>query len=238
MGTIKACAREILRWAAIALCGGYGVWNLFQMGAGIVRRWNGDWFGTILALAFLLLFVSPFLAVAVICWRRRYHQLFLVIGVIGTLAIFGLLNALPEWFGMFEFFRSMESDSPLASIGFPVGFVEVPLVLLSVFAPIYAAAWFFRFCHDLAQRTAPGGNAAPRPRTRATFWLVWLGVILMFVPTTVGMLLTFRLLTQSSAGEIPQQPLQDLLRWSIGLSATGILLLFLGLVRRRPIPEP
>jgi len=38
MGTMKTCAREILRWGAIALFGGYGIWTLFEAGCGIVRR--------------------------------------------------------------------------------------------------------------------------------------------------------------------------------------------------------
>ena len=125
-----------------------------------------------------------------------------------------LLNVLPEQFGLFEFLGRNIHESPY-------DLVAVPLVLLLFFVPIYAAAWFYRFCRRLAYRTSPDVHEEHAAKTRATGWLLWLGLFLMIVPTMAGMLLTLNRIAQAPDAPVPPELFDRLLRWCVGLSVTG-----------------
>jgi hypothetical protein len=231
MANIKTLAKEVLRWGMIAATGGYGAWELIEAGRrGIRMQWRGDWSDILGFVVFLIpvIFAAPFLAVAFLCLRRQYRKLYLVLGVIGTVVIFFFPYGLPEQLGIFQFMdRHIHENHDFAFLG-------LPLALLLFFGPIYAAAWFFRLCRRL---TYPVPVGAKRPKTQATRWLVWLGVLCLVVPPTIDMLVTFNRITQSSYAPISQESIINSLRWIIGLWVIGSLLMFLGLVRRQPIPE-
>jgi hypothetical protein len=223
MSNIKTLVKEILRWGVIIASGGYGVWQLFDAGRRIILRWNGDLFDVLFLLLFPTIIAVPFLAVAYICLRRQYRKLFLVLGVIGSLVIFFELFFLPEQLGIFQFMdRHTDENHSFAILG-------LPIILLSFFGPIYAAAWFFRFCHRLAN---PGMEK--EPRTRATRWLIWSGVLCLVVSPMIALLVTFHHLAQSSDAFVSPESINNLFRWIIGLSVIGTLLMFLGLVHRQP----
>ncbi len=225
MANIRTLAKEILRWGVIAATGGYGVWLLVGIGHGVVR-WSGDWFFEAFSLIFSLLFVGPFLAVAYFCLRRQYRKLSLVLGVIGTIVIFGGLWALPERLDVFHFMeRHTREHDALAVLG-------LPLCLLLLFGPAYAAAWFYRFCHRLAY---PG--TGKRPKTRATRWLVWLGLLCMILLPMIHMLITLNSIMQTPKAPSTHDSFGDSIGWFIGPPVVGGLLMFLGLIRRRPISE-
>ena len=224
---MKMYAKEILRWSAVVLCGGYGLWQLLDARRGAVAAWNGNWLDALFLLVFPLAVAAPLLAVAYICLRRQYPKLFLVLGVIGCVVLFSELSALPEQLGLFQFLdrRIMDGNHDLAFLG-------LPIALLILFCPIYVAAWFFRICYRLAY---PG--TGKRPKTRATRWLVWLGVSCCLAPTFVGMLVSFNALTQTPPVPVSPATLHNVIRWSMALTAIGVLMVFLGVARRQPIPK-
>lgn len=217
-------AKEILRWVVIAAAGGCGLWQLVEAGRGVTRG-NGSWFGSVVMLIVSLAIAAPFLAVAYICFRRHYRQLFLVLGVVGCILIFAELSALPERSGICEFVsRRIDEHHEYAFLG-------LPLALLLFFVPIYAAAGCYRLCHRLAY---PG--TAKKSRTRATRWLIWLGVFCLVVFPMAEMLVTFCRMMHSHTPSSPVS-ISDSIRWIIGWSVIGSLLVFLGLVHRQPVRQ-
>jgi hypothetical protein len=126
--------------------------------------------------------------------------------------------------------RYVDENPTLALLGFP-------LVLFYVFGPIYAAAWFFRFCERLARRGQSGEEENCRAKTQATHWLVGLGAFLMMLPM-IGMVFVFNSAALSpTRTTVSEASIDNLLLGTIGATLVGGLLLFLGLVRRRPIPQ-
>jgi threonine/homoserine efflux transporter RhtA len=95
---------------------------------------------------FLTVFSAPFLWVAYICFREKYHRLVTVFAAIGAVVICGMLISLPERLGIQDFFFHEVLDHPWLII------IDLPLSLICLFWPFWAAAWFFRFCHRLATR--------------------------------------------------------------------------------------
>jgi uncharacterized membrane protein len=59
-------------------------------------HFDGSWFGLIFTLSFLVFFPAPFYIVAYICFRRRYRELYSVLGVIGAFVVFVMLMSLPR----------------------------------------------------------------------------------------------------------------------------------------------
>jgi hypothetical protein len=224
MGRIKTLATETARWTAILLCGGCVAWMSLEMGRDLVRHWN-----ELISLLTLFIWVSlasPFLAAMYYCFRREYRKLYLVLGVIGALVIYIELLLLPDQFGVNMFIDRRIHDSPY-------NLLIMPFVLLSIFIPIYAAAWFYRVCQRLAYRGVPGWK---EQKTHATRWLIWLGLLCLLCPALMAMHLTFTRMTQSPTAISPDS-LDNQIRWITGLSVIGVLLIFLGLVQRRPIPD-
>jgi hypothetical protein len=222
----KTLAKEALRWLTIIAAGGYGLWQLADAARRVIRmQWTGDATDA-LAVVFVsmipLLMAAPFLAVAYFCLRRQYRKLFLVLGVVGGVAVFFGLHALPRQLGAFEFLKRHAHDDR------GLGMLGLPLCLLMFFGPIYGAAWFYRLCDRLAYPGTP-----KRPKTQATHWLIWLGVLFSFAPMTIGLFTFTRAITEAR----PIESLDCQLHWTIALTLTGCLLIFLGLVRRQPIPE-
>jgi hypothetical protein len=222
---VKAVAGGALRWIAIAVAGGYGVWQLICAGRGVMQ-WNGDWFSLAFVLVFPLAIATPCLAVAYLCLRRLYRKLFLVVGVIGCMVVFAGLSALPGQLGIFQFMERHERENRDLAIVF------LPLGLLMLFGPIYAAAWFYRLCQGLAYP-----EMKKRPKTRATRGLVWLGVVCLAVAPIIVMVVTLSDAVQSPTVPVSPESLEYRFRWIIGLTVLGALVIFLGLVHRQPITE-
>jgi len=225
---LKTLAKEILRWGVIAASVGGSVRLLMEAR----MRWNGDWLGLACMLIFSLGVAAPLLAVAYICLRRQYRKLFLVLGLIGSLAIFVELWALPDQLGLFQFMeRHMGANHDYA-------FLALPLCLFMLFGPAYAAGGFYNLCHRLAY---PLPAWARRPRTRATRWLVWSGIALMLLSVTIAaasMLIAATAAAKSPHHALPPEPSLNLVLWSGELPLLGALLVFLGLARRQPIAKP
>jgi hypothetical protein len=232
---MKKLTTEILRWCIIAASGGYGVWQLVYAGWRIATRWEGGWFDVFFFLLFPTLVAAPFLAIAYICLRRQYRKLFLVLGVVGAVALFGLLMALPDQMGIAEYVHhNLDTIDKMRAHRW-LDFLAGPFFLLCLFGPIYAAAWFYRLCRYLAYRGSPGWEKRIRVKTRATRWLVWLGLLCMLLPAMVGMIVTFNRLVQSPNAPLSPGSVANSLDWIIGFTTIGILLIFLGLVHRQPV---
>lgn len=230
---MKTLAKEILRWGVIAASGSCGIWQLIETGRRCIdMRWSGDGYDV---LAFFVLIIplflaTPCLAVTYICLRRQYRKLLLVLGGIGSLAIFVEASLLPEQLGLYQLVdRHIHENHDFAFLG-------LPLCLLMLFGPIYGATWFFRLCHRLA---FPIPEWAKPPRTRATHWLIWVGGSFVLLPLIMGaatMLTTAMLAVKSPNQPISQDSFHSLF-WYGELSLLGMFLVFLGLARRQPIPD-
>jgi hypothetical protein len=224
---MKTLAKEILRWAVIAASGGYGAWQLIDAGRHVIR-WDGGVFGLLFMFIIDLMIAAPFLAVATICLCRQYRKLFLVLGVMGSVVVFVQLTVLPEQFGIFKIMDRCMIENP------DFGFLGLPVGLLIVFVPIYGTAWFYRACHRLAYPLPAGVR---RPRTQANRGLVWLGALCLVVPPTVAAIVA--LIHAMHSPSIPACPesIGNEYRQVIGLAVIGGLLMFLGMVNRRPLSE-
>lgn len=225
MGNIKTLAKEILRWSVIAVSGGCGVWLLIEAVRSVVHG-HGDWVVALVEIGLSVLIAIPCFAVAYFCLRRQYRKLYPFLGMVGSIAIFAELSLLPEQLGVRQFlYRQIHENHFWAFLG-------LLLALLIVFVPIYAAAWFYRFCHCLAY-----SEMGKKPKTRATRWLVWLGILCFVVLPMIPMLVTFNSMVQSSTAASSSEAVSDWIRWMTATGVIGTLLMFLGLVRRQPIPE-
>jgi hypothetical protein len=221
---MKRVVAEVVRWLVIAASGGCGIYCLCGTGQAAVAEWNRSSAFFVFLLVLMAILATPCFAVAYIVWRRAYRKLLLVLGGVGALIIYGGLIMLPGQLGMHEFMvRHVHEDYGFA-------FLALPVALLSLFVPIYAAAWFFRFCRRLA---SPG--MATGPKRQATHWLIWLGFLCIVGPWLAAMAVDFCRVTQS--GSLRPEAWPDAIQWRLGSSSIGVLLVFLGLVRRRPVPQ-
>ena len=142
---MKTNIKEILRWLAIAAFGGFGIWILVYSNYHVITHSKGDWLTAIFPLAFVVLFALPFFVVAYICFRRRYRQLYSVLGVVVAIVVLGVLMSLPHRWHIIEFFIRHEQNLPWLPI------LELPVSLICLFVPFYAAVWVSRVCFRLAQ---------------------------------------------------------------------------------------
>ncbi len=213
-------AKELLRWIAVVLAGGLGLWPLVDLGR-VVLRGNHSWLGFIFVAVVSLLIASPFFAVAYFCLRRQYRKIFLVVGIVGSIFVFGGLMTLPRQLGLFEYLVRHERENPV------YGLIGLPLALLALFGPAYAAGWFFQCCHNLAY---PG--KIPAPKTEATRWLVCLGLICLVIPSLVAMFIGFNHMIRPPAAWVDAG---KSLKWVMGTAMIGVLLIFIGFIRRRPV---
>jgi hypothetical protein len=231
---VQTLFKEILRWIVILATGGAGLWLLGDVvRRGVGTRFNGDWtdiFG-LMMLILLVLAAAPFWATAYFCWHRQYRKLFLVLGIVGCVVLFLGLPMVFEELGLFKSVIMRQGIGE--NLGF--GFLEFPIGLLITFAPICAAAGFYHWCHRLAYPLAPG---VKRPKTRATRWLVWLGVLCLLLPMPIAMFGTFHARTQSEPAAAVAESIREQIHWVAGISLIGGCVMLLGLIRRKPIHEP
>jgi hypothetical protein len=231
---MKTFAKGLLHWCVIVACSGLGVWQLVDAVWRITTRWEGGWLDVFFMLVFPVIVAIPLLAIAYICMRRQYRKLFLVLGVVGAVAVCGLLMALPDWLGIEKYFHdNLQSVDKMRARPW-LDMLAGPFYLICLFGPIFAAAWFYRLCRRLAYRGSPGWEEKNGVKTRATRWLVWPGVLCMLSPIA-GIAVTFSRMTQSTNAQLPAGSLDGSLYWVVGLFWVGILLIFIGLVRRQPI---
>ena len=104
----------------------------------MATHFDGSWLGLIFPLGFLVLFTAPFYIVAYICFRRQYRELFRVLGVVGAIVVSGVLISLPRHLHLFEYLDRHRREMPWLC------FVDLPVSLVCLFGPFYAAAWVLR----------------------------------------------------------------------------------------------
>jgi hypothetical protein len=227
---MKRCLAEIARWAAIVVCGGYGTWQLAVGGYYALRKCD-DWAAMFFLIAVSAIIAAPCIAVAYLCFRRQYRKLFLVVGVVGMVVLYFGLLALPGSLGIDRYLRDNLDNveqmhaRPWLDLAFGVYCIG------SLAVAILAAAWFYRFCHGLAYR---GLDGSPR-KTRATRWLIWLGILCMIVPTWIGVFSTFSGALDSPPPAVSSTKIADWFVWTQLFFMLGIILIFLGLIRRQPV---
>ena len=233
MNKIKTYSQEFLRWGSIVVFGGYGAWTFLTWGCSVVDGWNGNWLGVLISLICPGLIAIPCLIIAYICFRRQYRKLFLLLGVVGCFVIYFELLSLPGQLGLYEYLDHDMHNMGAGRRSEWLSFIALPALLVFLFVPIYLAAWFFRICNRLAY---PNILSSTKPKTCATHWLVSLGVCLLVLPL-LAMTLTFILIAESSPRPDTIVLIDNLLICGTASSMLGAVLMLLGLVIRRPIPE-
>ena len=200
---MRFAAQEILRWGAIVVFGGSGLWSLFEFGRCVFgMRWDRDWPDTltvILVILVPLLFVAAAcFSTAYLCLRRQYRKLFLVLGAVGSVALFIELMCLPNQVGLSQFLVRLTENHDLTFCTLPL---LLPLSFAILLGPIYASAWFFGLCHRLAYSIA-----SPRkpPKTRATRTLVWLGAGFVLLSLTITTTITLTTLHSPHPNHTPR----------------------------------
>lgn len=220
--------QELLRWTAILLCGGFGLWQLWGIGRSFLTGGPRDAFGSfflLLLLAFALSLMAASLLIAYFAFRRQYRKLFYVLAVLGSIVVFVFLTDLPGLLGLYEYF-----DHHIRVHGGPPP-RSAALLLAILVLPIAGTAGFFRLCRRLIE----GKTAQPASRTRATRWLVVLGACLMLssgLVVLVDMLLALDNLTTNPSLRLTFSLWDDY----VVTMLVGSLLAILGLIRRQPIP--
>ncbi len=141
--------KEILRWASVLGFGGFGLYNItvcLRVFFNSLAEHNWGWAVFILFLTVLVAGVP--LAISYFAFRREYRHLTIVVAAILALCVFDVLMSLPGRFGIQEFFFQQGQERPWLII------ISLPLSLLCLFGPFYAAAWSFRLLLRLANRYA------------------------------------------------------------------------------------
>lgn len=139
--------KEILRWTAVLTPGGFGLYNItFCLRVFFNSLAERNWVWAIFMLFFTALVVGMPLAISYFALRREYRFLTGVIAAILAYCVFGALMSLPERLGIQQFFFQQGREAPWLII------ISLPLSLLCLFGPFYAAAWCFRLCLRLADR--------------------------------------------------------------------------------------
>lgn len=225
---MKKLLEEVLGGVTGLVCGCCGLCLLVAGVYDIVSHWEGQLAFTFLSLVLLLLYTVPLLAVAYFCFRREYLKIFLVVGVAGCFAVYGVLMTLPTWSGLFpHVFRQTPENLWHVLFGWL-------LVFIFFFGPIYAAAWFFRLCHYLAYRGTEGYN--PARKTHATGWLVGLGLCVL-LGSMLTMLIAFNTMAQSADPAPTPKLIEGWIFWFTNFNLLGAAMMIAGLAWRRPVVE-
>jgi hypothetical protein len=139
-------AKEFFRWAAVLSFGGFGLYNLTECGRVLFRSFtDGDWGWGIFTIYFTGLMAGVPLAISYFAFRREYRHVVIVVAVVAAFFVFGALMSLPSRLGNRDFLLRQGNEMP----GF---IISLPLCLLWLFGPYYAAAWFLRLTLRLADR--------------------------------------------------------------------------------------
>lgn len=154
---MRTNGREISRWLAIIGLGGVGMWVFAANSYYVITHPDGGWLGMVWGLGFLVVLAAPFTLAACFCFRRQYQGLLHVLGVVGAILVFGVLVSLPCHLHLFEYLERHLRETPWHLIvGLPVG-------LVCLFGPVYAAVWVVRVCLRLARRhTVRADELAPQ----------------------------------------------------------------------------
>ncbi|NLF08851.1 MAG: hypothetical protein GX594_12850 [Pirellulaceae bacterium] len=225
---MKTFLQEILRWAAIVAFGGFGLWMLVSMAHPLITDGSGSGF-VVFAVLFTIMVVSlPSFGVAYYCFRREYRKIFLIVGLIGGIAVWGVLLKLPDWLGIYE--RVMDHKNPH---NIWLGILGLPLSLLFLFGPIFAAAWFFRLCQKLAYRGTD--KIKTGTKTKATGWLVAVGLCFIVAPMLISLFMFAGAITSPSTPPSLAWVDKMIIDFIMCSPALGAVLMIVGLAWRRPV---
>lgn len=156
---MRGRTKEMLRWIGIILPGGFGMWWLFWACCFLlIGLSNASLFALGMSLLALVIFVSPALAVAYLCLRRRYRDLLEVLGILGAIVTLHFLIHLDSDLSHSTYI--VYSDRLFKSNNLWILLIA-PLELARMIGPFVAAYCVWRYLHRWAQRT-------PRPTPPST----------------------------------------------------------------------
>ena len=143
--------KELLRWAAILLFGGFGLWALADGVRDVFRSLATDEGGmrifvAMFGLVFNGVLAGVPLAISYFTFRREYRRIVVCVAGIAAVFLLGALVMLPDRLGVWEYLAHQDHSRP------PLVFIALPISLLCLYGPVYAASWFYRICLGLADR--------------------------------------------------------------------------------------
>jgi putative effector of murein hydrolase LrgA (UPF0299 family) len=151
----KMKPKEIARWAAVLAFGGFGLWNVSDSVALLSRTVaERDWVMVIFDLTFTGVFIGLPLLISYFAFRRQYRRITAVVAAIAALVVGSILISIPSKVGLHEFMTQHLQEEPWLVL------IALPLSLLCLFGPFYAAGWFYRFCLRLYDRFIDDRNEA------------------------------------------------------------------------------
>ena len=156
---------DLFRWIVIAAFGGCGLKSLAAICGAFLATFQAhhdpvSLFSVVLdgVFAFVCIPVSLF------AFLRKDRLVAIVLFGVAALMVFALLLSLPRQIGIWEWLssRGPGQEEWIMVIGLPVA-------ILSLYGPIYGAAWFFRLFLRATDRSvfrSPSTRALPKGRLR------------------------------------------------------------------------
>ena len=155
--------KAIVRWLGVVGLGGFAAWMTVSVLYGIWSRFDGEWLAPLFVLTAFATCIFPLYATAYICYRRRYRQLYRVVGLVAAMIVFDvsmlLSRQLQQWWD--ERYLRPELNDPLHITPW-VHVVGLPLALACLLVPFWAAARTYRLFERFTKEPAEGApTAAP-----------------------------------------------------------------------------
>lgn len=141
---MKLSPKEILRWTAIAIFGGFALWLTIYIISRVVTS-PFDWAGVLFSFAILVVIASPFYTIAHIFFTRQYRHLFNLLGLFSALIVFVTLDSLGG-----DFVAPTEIDTS-----------NFFLVLLPAMLRLFGSFWVARWVYSFFRRLAEGPRLQP-----------------------------------------------------------------------------
>jgi|GEM_PF-3952439 hypothetical protein len=147
--TVNINTKETARWLAIVAFGGIALYATISLCWGL-QPVGSDWFILLFIGASFVTVIAPFYVAAYLCYRRRYRELWRVVGSVAVLIVLfasmNLMTRCDRW--LFDYHDKY--------LGWPwLGWVVVLLVMLCFCFPFWAAYRTARFFDRLANGPPP-----------------------------------------------------------------------------------
>jgi hypothetical protein len=160
---MKSTVQNTLRWLATTFFAGLSSCVLVVGGYSIFVAGGHDWASAIVAAFVNLPLAVLALIVAVIIYRRQYHQLVVAAAFIAALALFFSATSVPELLGVRSYlYRTFEHPITTPADGWPLLLAGGFQVFFTFIFPFWLSQRFFRLILRIAARLLYGATPTPQ----------------------------------------------------------------------------
>lgn len=142
----KPAVRPLVRWAGVIVFGGLGLFFLVETIVVLIRKPPEDWSGYVFTLAVTALMTLPLGWGAYSCWRQKYRNVVAVFAVVGAVLFYFVLTKLLHESEVMESLMQQQRTQRWLI------WIMLPLSILFLIGPFFAAGLFYRFCMRCADR--------------------------------------------------------------------------------------